>query len=249
MIDVLSLCVLVTAVADPVGEAAGGLPSAGEILDRYVLVLGGSEVLEKDAPLRVEGTIELTSASIEGTFVGHHAPPDRYRLAMELEGLGILEQGCRNGVGWDLDDMQGAVLLEGPALELRKLRADAFAPLRYRENYASIEVLERTTFEERPCYAVRCSTSWGYEELQYFDVGTGFLLGSVFDEPVPGGGTLRMTSVFDDYRRFGDRWYPALTTTRTVAGDQVMRVEKVEGVPLDEAVFEPPAEIRALMEK
>ncbi|MGD2136395.1 MAG: hypothetical protein PVF27_09550, partial [Gemmatimonadales bacterium] len=112
---------------------------------------------------------------------------------------------------------------------------------------ASMETLEQTEFADKRCYAVKVTTTWDEEYVEYYDADTGLLAGSVRQMESPMG-AMETTSMLSDYRDFGGLLVPAQTTQRTMGIDQIITVTGVEYDVVDPAVFELPDEIRALVE-
>ena len=70
--------------------------------------------------------------------------------------------------------------------------------------------------------------------------------GTWLEREIPGG-TAEQITVYSDYKRFGDLLLPTRTATRVMTFEQVTTFESVEFNTVDEAVYELPEEVKALL--
>jgi hypothetical protein len=60
-------------------------------------------------------------------------------------------------------------------------------------------------------------------------------------------GAMPLTTVESEYRQFGRARYPTKLTTSMMGTQMIITIAEVEFDQVDPAVFEPPAEIKALI--
>jgi hypothetical protein len=86
----------------------------------------------------------------------------------------------------------------------------------------------------------------GGEDIGFFDVTTGFKVGGIATREGPMG-AIEVTSTTTDYKKFGNVMMPT-TIKQSVSGiNVVVTITTVELDKVDPAVFELPAEIKALI--
>ena len=222
------------------------LPSAREVINRHVKAIGGREMLMARSSSHATGTIEMPAAGLKGTLELFQAKPNSMLMRVSLPGVGDVQEGFNGKVGWSISPMTGPALLQGKQLEERRLDADFYADLQPEKRYESVTVVEKTTFEGRPAYKVRMVKKGGGEDFQFFDVESGLKVGSIATRESPMG-AVTATTVETDYKPFGKLLTPTKLTLTTMGIQQVMTIQTVEYDNVDPSVFEPPAQIKALM--
>jgi hypothetical protein len=106
--------------------------------------------------------------------------------------------------------------------------------------------LEKTDFEGRPCYKLRLVRRGGGEDIEFYDVETGLKAGTITTRESPMG-SITGTSIETDYKKFGPLLQPT-TIKQTVMGiQQVITLTSVEYDKVDPAIFDAPAQIKALV--
>jgi hypothetical protein len=108
-----------------------------------------------------------------------------------------------------------------------------------------METLERTEFEGVACYKLRVVRGSGSEDLEFFDVAAGLLVGSITARESPMG-PMTITSVYRDYKDFDGIRLPATSIQRVAGVEQILRIERVEHDALSEAAFQLPEAVRTL---
>ena len=142
--------------------------------------------------------------------------------------------------------MTGPMLKVGKELSQTKLDADFYSELRDPAKYPAVKTIEKTTFDGRPCYKVSVKRIDGIEDFDFYDVATGLRAGSINTRESPMG-TLTMTSIEGEYKKFG-KLSQATTVTQQVMGvEQKITLSTVEYDHVEPSAFEPPAAIKALI--
>jgi len=222
------------------------LPAARDIMDRHLKAIGGREALMSKSSAHATGTVEIPGSGMKGTLELFQAKPNSTLTRISLPGFGDLQEGFNGAIGWTISPMTGPLLLQGKQLEEKKLDSDFYGEAQPEKRYASMTVVEKTTFEGRPCYKVRLVTKNGGEDFQFFDVETGLKAGSITTREMPMG-TVTATTVESDYKPFGNLLQATKLTMSVGPIQQVLVVNSIEYDKVSQTVFEPPAEIKALM--
>lgn len=222
------------------------LPTARAIIDRSIEAMGGREALTKHQSRRAVGRISMPSQGVEGDLEVIAARPDRMRLRMTIPGFGDILSGYDGRNGWSVNPLTGPMLMQGKALEQMKADADFDVSLHDERKFASLETVERTTFEGRPAYRVKAVRVTGDEDHEFFDVETGLLIGTMVTRESPMGPT-KATHLLSDYREFGGVKIATRVVQRAMGTEQVITLSSVEFDTVPASAFEPPPEIKALL--
>ena len=243
ILGVLSAAILTTASIDTV--AAQALPDAAGIVKRYVEAMGGNAFKEKQGMI-TEGTFTLPAMGTSGPMEVSHARPNQLVLHMTLPGIGEMRSGFDGTVGWSLNPLEGPRVLTGK--ELSQLRDDAefSATIRDDRLITSMETVERKEVEGQACYRVRIVWKSGRESFDCYAVDSGLLLSTeLHTESVMGA--VDATVLFSGYTDFDGVRLPTRTVQKVMGQEFVMTVKSIRFEAIDPAVFELPAEIKALV--
>jgi hypothetical protein len=148
-------------------------------------------------------------------------------------------------VGWAVNPMTGPTVLSGKELEQVQRSADMDATVDFSRMYPTMETVERSTAQGRPCYRVRLVSPAADTAFACFDVASG-LMSTMQSKQVSPMGEMEATVSFEDYKDFGGIKMPARTVTSTMGQEMVMTIKSVTNETIPETEFALPAEIRAL---
>jgi hypothetical protein len=230
--------------AKPADQPA--LPSARAVLDRHLNAIGGRAALLSHSSTRATGVFSVASAGMTGAIEVFAAKPDKSLVKINIPGVGDIIEGYDGRHGWTVSAMTGPMLLEGKQLEEKKFDSDFYSDLHDDSRYASMTTVERTEFDGRPCYKIRLVRKNGAEDLEFYDVETGLKAGRIATRDTPMG-AMTGTSVESDYRKFGNLLIPT-TVKNSIGGvQQLITIQTVEYDQIPPTIFEPPAEIKALI--
>jgi hypothetical protein len=196
----------------------------------------------------MKGTFEIRNQGLTGDLQIFAAAPDKALLRIAVTRVGDIVSGFDGTVGWILNPMTGPMVLSGAQLQQARDDADFYSDLHDASRFTSMEVVAIEDFEGRPCYRLRLVRKSGTEDVEFFDTKTALLAGSIVKRDSPLG-PVSATHVVGDYRQFGDLRIPTRVVQKMVGVEQILTIQQVEYNTVDSAVFEPPAEIRALLQK
>jgi hypothetical protein len=235
-----------TPATPKVEKPAATLPPAQEILDRHVKAAGGREAFEAIDSTHVRGSIAIPANGMSGSFEAFAARPNKTFMKMSLAGIGDTTEGFDGTTAWAMSPMTGPMVVTGEELEQKKFDADFNAMLDVASRYESMKTVEQTTFEGRPVYKLELTRKGGGIDTEYYDVETGLKAGSVLERKNPMG-TISVTTALSDYRKFGAIMQPTTLSQSLMGAKIVMTITSVEANKVDPAVFELPAEIKAIV--
>lgn len=232
----------------PAPEAAKSaeLPSARSIIDRHVRAIGGRKAILSHTSLHATGTMTVAGSGITGVLHVYGAKPNKSLVKIGLGGIGELLEGFDGTTGWTLNPVTGPMLAQGKELEEKKFDADFYSDLHESGRYVSMKTVEKTTFEGRPCYKLSLVRKNGGEDFDYYDVETGLKAGATGTRESPMG-PLSVTQTHSDYRKFGDLLISTTMNQTAMGVQQVLTITMVEFDNVPPSMFEPPAQIKALL--
>lgn len=231
-----------------VAPAAAALPSASDVIARYIKAVGGSAALMKVKSVRTVGTFEMPAQGLKGDVVVVQALPNKMVMTTTIPGVGEINSGFNGEVAWSVNPMQGARLLEGKELEQLREESGFTAILRRAELTSSMETVGKSEMQGQPCYQVKVIYKSGRETTECYAVDTGLLLGATTKQTSPMG-TIDVTTIVSDYQVVGGIKTAMKTRMQMMGQEQVMTFSKVvyDG-PDDAKAFELPPAVKTMVE-
>src|SRR5258706_11990987 len=232
-----------------VWAADDALPKAEAILDRYVEVTGGKAAYEKRKTEVVTGTMAFPAQGLKGTMTRYGAEPNQSYVTIELEGIGKLESGTSGGISWDKNPIMGARVKSGEEKAQASRESRFNEPIHWRELYSKAETVAVEAVDGDDCYKVVMTPTEGKPETQYFSKKTGLIVKSVLTAVSPMG-EIQAEGFSSDYKEFGGVKVPTKIVQKAAGQEFIVTIETVkinESLPSDR--FEPPTEIKALLNK
>jgi len=237
--------VAAAALVPPAPLEAQDLPDANALIASYVEAMGGADRFQGLSSV-TRGTLAIPAAGIEGQFELVQRYPDQMRMNVELPGLGEILSGFTGEVGWSVNPMMGAQLMEGPELAQIREQSGIPASLRDPSVVPGRETVEQVEFEGEACWRVRLTWASGRESFDCYSVETGLLVASEAVQ-VTAMGDVPSVSIYRDYRDVEGRTTPTRMIQRVAGQEQVMVIESVEYGEVDASRVAPPAQIQALI--
>lgn len=233
-------------VARAADETPKKLPPAKEVIAKFVKAIGGKEAVLKQSSTHSLGKMEMPAQGLSGTLDSYAAKPNKVLVTMDITGIGKSMQGFDGKVGWSIDPAQGPMVLKDKALEQAKAEADFYAPLHDESSYTSMETVEATKFEGKDCYKLKLVRKNGHETIEFYDVKTALLNGTISTQESPMG-SIPVTSVMGEYKDFGGVKSPTKISLKFGPAEIVLTITSVEINKVADSAFELPAPIKALV--
>lgn len=243
-------CALAALCAVPAasGSLQDSLPPAREIVTRFVSAIGGASAYKSVKSIHARGTMEVSLQQIRGDLELYSARPARALYRVTVPGIGVIEQGYNGTVGWTLSPVTGPELVSGRELAERADDAWFDSPLHEPARLRELTTLARVDFDGHTAYKVRVVHNSGHEQIEYFDVDTGLLIGSEADQASPQG-VVHTVNVVRNYARFGPILQATTFIQRALGFEQTMVLTSVEYDTVPDSIFDPPAAVRALISR
>jgi hypothetical protein len=179
-------------------QAAAAMPTGDQVLDRYVLAIGGRAAWMKLNSRVSKGSIEIPAMdNLTGTVEIHEKAPNSM-LAVIILGGGVFRQGFDGTTAWSENPRDGLRVLTGGELDDARREADFYHPLELRKNYTKLTVTGIVRVNEHDTYLVEAAREKSAPDKMYFDVQSGLLVRSVNQRYTPDGLTEFQADV-DDY--------------------------------------------------
>lgn len=228
-------------------KSAEKLPSAQEVVDRFVKAIGGADTFTKYKSQHAKGTAEMTAQNLKGDMEIFAARPDKLLMRVVMGPLGEVTT-CYNGkAGWMNSAATGPILLEGKMLEQVASQANFDKTLHRAEDFTTMEVVGKENFNGEECYKLKLVDKSGAETTEYFSVKTGLQTGFVASQESPFG-AITATTLIADYKKFGDLLMPAKVIQKAGGMESTMTLSEMEFNTVNPEVFTPPAAIQTLIE-
>jgi hypothetical protein len=183
-----------------------------------------------------------------GTIEIYAARPNKALVKTVIQGIGEVQEGFDGTTAWSINPMTGPTLVTGDELAQKAQDYEFDNSMNVASRYSSMKTLEKTTFDGRDCYKVSLVRKDGVEDIEFFDVATGLKAGSIASRKNPMG-NIQVTSTFLEYKKFGDLLQATVLKQTFMGAEMVTTITSVEYDKVDPAVFELPAQIKALVKK
>jgi hypothetical protein len=222
-----------THVHDEDDDAQTALPSAGQLLDKYLAAVGGADALNKIKTRVQKGTIEAFGQSYP-IEIFSEAPEKRVSLSHPPTGTSVT---AFNGeAGW-LSMPGGFHPMSASEGEAARIDAELRFPARLRELYKDFRVRPGETIAGRPTYLVIAKAQGKPTLNLYFDQESGLLLRRIRFAETPLGRNPTQID-YGDYREAAGVKIPYRWTLVRPGGAFTIRVDSAQqNLPVDEKLF------------
>jgi hypothetical protein len=222
------------------------LPSAQSIIDRHIQAIGGRKAILAHSSSHAMGTMTVPGSGMTGTLDIYGAKPNKSIVKITIGGIGEVMEGYDGKIGWSLSPMTGPRVTDGKELEEKIFDADFYSDLHEEGRYTSMTTVDKAVFDGRPCYKVRLVRKSGAEDFDFYDVETGLKAGAIGTRESQMG-PMNVTQVTTDYKKFGGLLVPTTMKQSAMGVQQILTLTSIEFDSVDPSVFEPPAQIKALL--
>jgi photosynthetic reaction center cytochrome c subunit len=225
-------------VHDEAAEAKANLPTATQILDKYLAAVGGVDALKKIKSRVQKGNIDAMGMQYP-IEVYSEAPDKRISISHPQGSLSVT---AFNGeVGW-LSIRDGFHRMTAQEREAARIDAEFYFPVRVRELYKEFLIMPGEDISGRATWLVSATASGRPPLRLYFDRENGLLLRLVRYAETPLG--KNPTEIdYADYKETDGVKIPYRWTLVRPNGAFTIKVDHVQqNVPIDPKLFVPPSE-------
>lgn len=228
-------------------ERKATLPSADEVVAKYIQAIGGEQAIRKVTSRAITGTQIIPTGGggripVEAQVVRYVKAPNLLMSVYRTDKFAISD-GFDGMTAWS-QDAKGTVANARSFDEMRiKANADLYGAVDLKQQYSGLTVMNMERVNGHDAYLLQSSAqAGGIFEQFYFDAQTGLLLRMVAVQPTPLG-NFPSEEDYDDYRNTGSGVkIPFLVTTTpasansSLAVTSTLRIAKVEdNVPIENA--------------
>lgn len=222
-------------------------PTALEILQRFAKEIGGQEAFSKHSSQHAKGTVEMPGQNLTGNMEVFAARPNKLKMVITMQGLGAIVTAFDGTIGWMVNPLIGPMLLEGKMLDQIKSEADFDHTLHNPDDYKVMDYQGKEDFGGEECYKLHLVHKTGFDSIEYFAVKSGLQKGFVATQDTPLG-PVKATTLVSDYKHFGDLFVPSKMTQSVSGMQSVMTITEMEYDTVPKDAFDPPVEIKALLQ-
>ncbi len=226
-------------------HASADLPDGFAVLEKHVEAIGGQKANMEIKGIQMIGTFAMPAMGLGGSIDIKMAAPNKRVMAINVEGMGAIDQGTDGKVAWTTQ-MPGTppTMLEGEAAEEQIEDADFYARVKPREEYTSAENVGVFTHDDVKVYKLKLVDSRGNHSEALYEVESGLLRKQSFKETAEST-TFSSETEFNDYRAIqGEVKMPFQLEILSGQFGQTITFEKIVIDPeFDESDFEAPGSL------
>ncbi len=246
---ILTLCSAIAVVAfaqggqqKPATDAKpAALPTADQILDKYVQAIGGKAAIEKQTSRVSKGSFEIPAVGASGTAEIYEKAPNRNAAIITIPGFGVVQEGYDGKTAWAQDPQSGLREKAGAELGAAKLDGEFYKPVKLKQLYPKIVVKGKDKVGDKDVYVVEATPAESATETWYFDAQSGLLLRQDAERESPQG-KQAVQSFLEDYKDVDGVKLPFSIRQVTPQFTITIKIEDVKSnVPIDDAKFKKPA--------
>jgi hypothetical protein len=226
---------------------AADLPSGENLLQRFIDRSGGEKAYAQAKNAQMTGTVEIAGRNISGN-VEMVQEGEKSWTALDLPGIGRIEQGFNGETAWEKNAIQGARLVEGEEKSVMR-RDSRFALTNWRDEYSSARTIGEENIDGKAAWKVEMMPKDGRPETFYFDKNSSLLvrMSAVVSTPL---GEIAADVTLSDYRPVDGIQTPFTMTQAAMGQTIIMHFDKIVyngAIPQDR--FALPEDVKALLQK
>jgi hypothetical protein len=241
MTRTVSLAVWLTLTT--LAAAQGDLPQGQSVLDSVVEAEGGRTAFDRLHTRVLRGQIEIPAKGLSGPIARYQAAPNKERT--ELFGGA---EGTDGQVAWE--NMATGPRAKQGAECRSALRRAVFNPeANWRKIYQSADCKGVENADGIECYRLQLKTFEGDPVTLWIDKKSRMPVKEMTTEHRPDG-DFSLQIYYEDYRKVDGIWLPCRQRQKFAGTEMIITFDRVEhNMFIPSAQFEPPADVRKLLEK
>ncbi len=214
------------------------LPTAEQLIDKYVRAVGGRAAFEKLNSRVIKSSLLLSGGATLSQEVYMKAPNKAVFIDTAADEVSF--RGFDGTVGWSMNN-QVQRRLKGAVLNQLRFNSEFNSEIRLTELFTEMRVTGKEKIGQHETYAVEAKPVYGDPQKLYFDARTGLLLRVLIEIGTSFGPILDQTD-FSDYRKVDGVRLPFLLRRTSLFDNSTTKVKEVRhNIPIDDAKFSMPA--------
>ena len=226
-------------------QNTASLPAASVLVGKYATAIGAPAMI-KAQQVTTKGGMTMSAAGITATFEVLQLAPNLMQMVTTIPGVGAIQVGFDGTTAWSVDPMQGPRVLTGKEADEIREQADPRATARSAELFSAAQTVADTTMNGERCYLVKFNWKSGRESFDCYSATSGLMVGSKSVQQTQMG-QIPVTTLYSDYKKFGDFMVPTKTVNSMMGQEQVMTITAVQVGSGAGVTIVAPAEIKALV--
>jgi zinc protease len=204
--------------------------SAAQVIDKYILAIGGKENLDKVNTIAITGKLGIMGQSLPMT--AKQMAPNKELFVISMAGNPVMKQVYDGTTGYQ-SQMGQKQDMSPDELTQKKDTKSLFEQLNYKDADYKLEVKGIEKVADGDAYVVVVTFPSGRIRTEYYNVNSGLLVKSIEEKKGEGGETVD----YADYRKTGDVMLPYKITrnVNTPAGSQELAMT-METIKINEGV-------------
>ncbi len=213
------------------------MPTADELIDKYIRAVGGAAAIEKITSREEHGTIRLNGQAIRIEFFDQD--PEKRAVIRHMP-TGDSVTVFDGDEGWSSTPGGPVRHMYGVDIDAAQIDADLHFPLHIRKAFAELRVEYPERVGDREAYVISCSKVGQPIVKLYFDQQSGLLVRLIRFAESPLG--LLPTQIdYGDYRDAAGVETPFRWTIAQPGESSTVQLEEIRvNVPIDDAMFSKP---------
>jgi len=224
------------------------LPTAREVVDRFVKASGGADAFKAIKSMRVKGTFSIVGQALTGEIDMMAARPNKQLMRVTIPAIGTLEEGFDGKIGWSNSPLTGPSLVTDRQLSERADESWFDAELHQDDYIKEMSVVGREMMDGRDVYRLKVVTLRGNEQFELYDVENGLQVGTEASRDTPLG-IVPSTAFMKEYQKFGSVLMPTRVVQKVLGQEHVFAFSSYEFDTVPANAFDLPLPIKALIKK
>jgi tetratricopeptide (TPR) repeat protein len=220
-------------------DSSGSLPTADEVLNKYLQAAGGAAALKAVTSRVVKGTLDVVGVSRGGTFETYSVAPNKALSILQAHPMGTIKIGYNGRVGWV---QMGTTVRTLTGAELQSVRREAnfYAILDPKSSYEKLTLRGKSKIGYREVYVLDMQPSSGVADRLFMDAET-YLPVRMNTTVVRGGDSVPVEIYYDDWREVDGIKVPHVITNSLANRTLTLTVKEIRSnIPVDASIFEKP---------
>ncbi|MBI3652008.1 MAG: hypothetical protein HY231_13390 [Acidobacteria bacterium] len=228
--------------ATPAAPAAA-LPTAEQIVDKFIQATGGKAAREKLTSRVSKGQFEVPAMGATGPIEIYAKAPNKTISIVTIESFGVFQQGYDGANGWAADPQNGLRDMQGAELAANKREADFYNDIKMKEYYPKMTVTGKDQVGDKAVYVIEALPAGeGAPEKFYFDTQSGLLLRLDSERETPQG-KMKIQAYLDDYKEVDGVKLPFTIRQDSDIISFTIKISEIKhNVAIEDAKFKKPSQ-------
>ena len=228
--------------------AAKSLPSADDVIKKYVAASGGKEKLQSVKSIVSKGKLSIPAAGVNGDVVLQQVSDGKFLMSMEIPGVVSQSSGSDGSTLWETSNVTGTEVLSGVRAEQTKHQMTLFPSLEMNRFFDSVECTSQEKFGGEDCYVIEARKKGQPSMISYFSVATGLGKGNRMTVSTAMGDLKIVSEIKTHIEKGGIQFPGEVEATLPNGMKQVITMEEIEvNAKIDSKEFALPDEVKSMV--